>query len=95
MNTIIFEQRNKKAAQQKMRRLTGSKNYGTIGFCNFSLIRNFPISYRELEQNPYIKEFWMESEKDNVEDYWAIKAYSTYHDETTMRNMYKTNGKKW
>lgn len=89
---VIFKQKNKKAAQAKMRRLVNNPKNGTIGFCNFQLVKDFSdyISYKEIENNPFIIDYYIEN---NMYE-WAIQAYSTYHAESTIRRMYKTNGKE-
>ena len=93
MATIKFQQTNKKSAQSKMKRLVGNSNYGTIGFCNFQLVKDFSsyVSDEEIEQNPNCVDYYAHN---NMFD-WAIQASSTYHSESTMQEMYKTNGKKW
>jgi hypothetical protein len=78
---LIFEQTNKRNAVSKMKRLGTNSNHIRIGFCDFTLERNLPENV-----NPY------EVDKN---DYWVICAYSTYHSENTINNMFKTNGKKW
>ena len=80
---VIFEKKNKKSAQSKMRRLVGNSSYGTIGFTNFTLVK---VPHRKEEPEYCFHYGYFD---------WAIKAYSTYHAETTIRNMYKSNGKKW
>jgi hypothetical protein len=93
MEIIIFSQTSKKNAESKMMRLVGNKVYGTIGFCNFHLTKDFSdyVSDKEIEENPTATDYY---EYHNMHK-WCIKASSTYHSETTIQNMYKSNGKKW
>jgi hypothetical protein len=93
MATIKFQQTSKNAAQSKMRRLVGNSSYGTIGFCNFQLVKDYSsyVSDEEIEENPYCVDRY---DHDNIFDF-AIQASSTYHSEKTIQNMYKSNGKKW
>jgi hypothetical protein len=93
MTIIKFQQKNKKAAQSKMKRLVGNSCYGTIGFCNFQLVKDVSsyATKEEIEQNPQCVDFLISI---NCFD-WTIEASSTYHTESTMRNMYKSNGKTW
>ena len=78
---ISFGQSSKKNAVSKMKRLGTNSNHIQIGFCSFTLERNLP----ENENPAHV----------DKDDFWVINAYSTYHSETTMNNMYNTNGKKW
>jgi len=79
--TIIKEQVSKSAAHSKMRRLVGNTHYGTIGFCDIHCYQEIPdgIDPKDLPKN----------------EGWVIKLSSTYHAESTMERMYKTNGKEW
>ena len=94
MVIIKFKQTSKSAAQSKMKRLVGNSSYGTIGlFCNFLLIKDLSryVSDEEIEQNPNSVGYYIDN---NMFD-WTIQASSTYFSESTMQEMYKSNGKKW
>ena len=80
MATLKFFQATKSAATSKMRRLVGNANYGTIGFCNIQLKKRYADDYCEYN---------------NIDPQFVIELSSNYHSESTMENMYRTNGKKW
>ena len=93
MATIKFKQKSLLDAQKKMKRLTGNKVCGTIGFCSFTIVKDYSdyLSQEKIADDP----FCINSYEENNMFAWAIEASSTYHVESTIKAMYETNGKNW